>query len=719
MNNMTVGYIINFVNSDAVFKAFSVIICLISFSQEALERYREKKWRKTFLEAVLLSAVLVVLWAMGWLFPAMLPVALVVLALTYSRRIRNSRKIKANLGDQSDAQARDMLADSAEGDYVPRLLDFSESAFKSAEQCLAEKRPKAAISYLNQCRGKERNQLRFVTRYADALIMLENYEGALAKLDALSAREINKKRRYKSVMIRKATCFYGLNRYMEELECYNKVIASNYKPEKYYYYRGKIKTRLLEKLSYVREAETAVSETYGSKQGLVESALADFDRALGYGDKYRAKILSYMGSCQFHLQEKQKALDLFYESEGMWEHFENNYVYFGIYHYGENHFDEAVTYLEKGIAYGAADEVSYLYLARICFMEKRHEEAIRYAAKALSVFPRIDECYGIQGNCYYNKRMYAEAIACYTQAIALNPEEQYFRSRAVCYYNKKSAEYRKAYEDIRKAREIKDSERNRVAELLYLTAIDREEGKGRELEELERLVQPFSENSNYYNDIGLMFDHYGYLEEAAQYFKRGIEHSKSDSAHYNLALILHRGGILEEAAEHLEVAVDLDPMSIKYHNMLLKCYRDLGNTDKEIEVQVKIGDLKKKYLKVNKENGDAVYCLGKYHAAEKYYRSALEYVSQDSAVLNNLACALYYQEKYEEAVECLRQSVTRKESHLAYFNLGNCCLGMGDRDGAVSNYRTAHKLSVEFEPAERMLRSLDPSEINMVIDSAG
>lgn len=722
MSHLTEEYIMEnimeLINGNIYFNTISLVIGMISFIQEALERWREKNWRKLFVEAAVLSIALAAFCGIVSFFPAVLIVAFFVLGMTFHRRKKCGGNTKAIVCGKTDGQIQDLLSDAMEGEYAPRLLDFSESSFKNAEQCLAENRPKAAIRYLNACRRKEKNQLRYVTRYVDALIMLENYEGALAKLNSLSARQINKKKRYKSVMVRKAACYYNLNRYMDELDCYDKIIAANYKPEKYYYYRGKIKTRLLGKYHYVKAAERAIFESYGSMQSFVDSALGDFEKALEYGDKYKAEILSYQGSCYYHLKERQKALDLFYESESLREKFENNHVYFGIYFYESEKFGEAKTYLENGIAYGASDEVPYLYLARICYQEKEYDEAIRHAAKALSLFSGADECHGIQGDCYRDKKMYGEAITCYTRAIDLNPKESYYRSRANCYYNKSDSEYRKALDDIMEAIKINDCEYNRVSEMVYRSKIDHAEGRSKDLAEIEQAVKPYAENAKRYNDIGLIFYHYGYLDEAEKYYRKAIQHGKnSESERYNLSYILRETGRLEEAVEHLETAIAAEPMNLKYYTRLEKCYRDLGDTAKESETQLKIRHLKETYLKINKENGDAVYRLGKYYAAEKYYRSALEYIPQDPAVLNNLSCVFYYQEKYGEAVERLEQAIAKKGNYLVYFNLGNCCLRMGDTERAASNYRTSQKLSSGFSLPGQMLQSLDPAEIEMVIDS--
>ena len=263
--------------------------------------------------------------------------------------------------------------------------------------------------------------MRFVTHYADALIMLDNYRGALAKLNSLSDKQLNKKKRYKNVMVRKAVCNHCLNQYVEELNCYDKILETNYKPEKYLYYRGKVKTRILEIYSYLKSAENAITQIYGSLQLFIESICSDFDKALSLSDKYKGEILSYKGVCHFYLEEYQTALDYFYESRSLTESLANNYVYFGIYYYQTQteNLKLARTYLEKGIFYEESNDIPYYYLAQTDYQEKQYDSAILSASKSLSLFPYRDECYFIQGKCYGEKRMYEEAILCYTKAIEL------------------------------------------------------------------------------------------------------------------------------------------------------------------------------------------------------------------------------------------------------------------------------------------------------------
>ncbi|MBD5520831.1 MAG: tetratricopeptide repeat protein [Lachnospiraceae bacterium] len=722
MNNLTIESIINFINTNSVLNALSTIIGIISFIQEFLERYREKKWLKFMGESVMIFVTLAILCKINsWSF-AMLVVSTLIFIMTYRRRAMMNNQAKVNINNKDDSQISNLLSDSMEKDYAPKVLDFSQSSFKNAEQCLAEARPKEAISYLNKCKEKVKNQVRFTTRYADALIMLDNYSGALSKLNNLSEVKLKKKRKYKNVMIRKAACYHGLNKHVEELDCYDKVIVSNYKPEKYYFYRGKVKVRLLEIYPYVKTAEKAVLHTQGSKQKFILSAIADFDKALKYGDKYKAEILSYMGSCYFYLSEYQKALDFLYESVSLTDALANNYVYFGLYYYENGNLDTAETYLKKGIDYNADNEVPYLFLAKINYKNDLYDKAIAYAASALSILPSIDECYGIQGDCYTEKCMYSEAIKCYTQAIECKEKAGYFESRAYCYYNKQKPKYRNAYNDILKVLELNDTDSYRLRAILYKAEMDHEEGREMDINELRNLINPYSENPQNYNAIGIILFEYGYFDEAEEYYKKAIEYDATkESPHYNLAILLRDTGRPEEAVKHLKEAIASNSMNIKFFTLLKKCYKDLNDISNEIAIQNDIKDLKQKYLIVNKKNGDAVYKVKKYYEAEKYYRSALCYIADDSATLNNLACALYYQERYEEAIKYLDNAVARSANYyLAYFNLGNCYLRIGSKKEnenlAKEKYQIALRFFGHFEPAKNMLESMNPSAIKMIID---
>lgn len=706
-----------------IFDNVLTIFSLSSYAQEFLKLCKERNFMKIGGEIIVLVIVLTVFQNTIYQNFVLIGIALFLFIRTFQERKKQGITARKNISQKSNLQSNDMINDSTEADYNPRVLQFSISTFDNVKQCLAEKHPKEAIRYLNECKGKKTTQARFTIYYADALIMLNNYAGALAKLNSMSEKQLRKKRIYKNVMIKKAVCYYEMNRYAEELDCYDKVIASNYKPEKYYFYRGKVKIKLFELYSYVKSAENTILHIYGSKQEFILSAIKDLDKALRYGDKFKAEILSYKGSAFFYLQDYQKSLDFLYESNKLKRNYVNNYVYFGLYYFENHNMDTAETYLEKAVSYHAKRHVPYLYLAKIFYDKEMYDKAISYAARSLAIQPAIAECHGIQGDCYLKKNLYVEAIACYTRAIERKPKENYFSSRALCYYNKREPEYRNAYNDILSALKIKDTELYRLNALVYKSKIDDNEGRRKGLEEVKSLVQPYVEKPSNYFKIGLLFESYGYVSEAEKYNLLAIEHNKkNDSAYYNLAIILRETGRVEEAVECLMKAIEIDPMKIKYLILMENCYRDLGDISNGIILQNEINNLKLKYLRINKRNGDVVYQIGKHDEAEKYYRLALKYMENEPVTLNNLACVLYCQERYEEAVKTLEKAIKQKEDYgLAYFNLGNCYLRMNNTkrnvELAKDKYCKAEQISPQFKPVKKMLASMNPSSIRMVIDT--
>lgn len=706
-----------------IFGNVLTIFSLFSYAQEFLKLCRERKFMKIGGEIIVLTIVLTAFQNTIYQSCALIGIALFLFIREFQKREKQGITARKNISQKSNLQSNDMLNDSTAGDYNPKVLQFSISTFDKVKQCLAEKRPKEAIRCLNECRGKKTTQARFTIYYADALIMLNNYAGALAKLNSMSNKQLRKKRIYKKVMIKKAVCYYEMNRYVEELACYDKVIASNYKPGKYYFYRGKVKIKLLELYSYVEFAENTILHIYGSKQEFILSAIKDLDKALIYGDKFKAKILSYKGSAFFYLQDYQKSLDFLYESNNLKRNYVNNYVYFGLYYFENHNMDTAKTYLEKAVSYHAKRHVPYLYLAKIFYVEGMYDKAISYAARSLAIQPAIAECHGIQGDCYLKKNLYVEAIACYTRAIERKPKENYFSSRSVCYYNKGEPEYRKAYDDTLSALKLKDTEFYRLRALVYKSKIDDNEGRRKGLEEVKSLVQPYVEKPSNYFQIGSIFESYGYNSQAEKYYRLALEYNKeNDTAYFNLAIILRETGRVKEATECLMKAIEIDPMKIKYLTLMGNCYRDLGDISNEIILQNEINNLKLKYLRINKRNGDVVYQIGKHDEAGKYYRLALEYMENEPVTLNNLACVLYCQERYEEVVKTLEKAIKQKEDYgLAYFNLGNCYLRMNNTkrnvELAKEKYCKAEQLCPQFKPVKKMLASMDPSSIRMVIDT--
>lgn len=711
-----------YINENIIFQAVSAVLSFISSIQAFIEYYDSKHKGKSFMKAVLIVIALICLSKWLGLSGAALVLAILGFIAVYRKRVKRHKAIQSVLTDEKDADLQNIVEDAELGDeYSSNVLNPQNRAIIEAEKCLADKRPKAAIAWLNKCNDKVRGQTKYIMRYADALIALGNYAGALAKLDNLPKNMLKKKRNIKRILVRKAICFHGLNQYAKELECYDQIIKLNFKREKYFYHRGRIKARILEAAPFIKTAEEVIEQNYGSKQVFIDSAVEDLDNALKLDICYEAEILSYKGACCYHNQEKNMSLKLLKDSMEKNDSIANTYVYLGILTYEDNNLEEGKKYFEKAIEYDMLDDKPYFYLAKISYRQVNYDEAVRCASAALALFPYRDDSYGIIGDCYMMRAMYEDAILYYTEAIKRKPKDEYFQNRALCYYNKKPRDLEKACKDVQVCLDLKDNEYNRVKYLMYMAEKDYKEGRKYEEQEIDKLVAPYANKVNHVTNIGNIYYSQKYLEKAAGYYKKAIKYDKKNpTPKFNLALILQDQEQFEEAARLLEEALETEEQDTKYFDQLLKCYRRMGDLVNETRTQYKVFELKKKHAEKYKQQGDAVYKLGKNTEAEEYYKQALILMPDTPSLLNRIACTHYWREEYQKAIDYLMKAVNKKTDYYeAYYNLGNCYLRSSQSDSereiAKEYYLKACQIKPDFELATKILRSMNTDDIEMVI----
>ena len=699
----------------AVLTLFDLIFGFVEF----LDHNRPIKF---VLKAVVLTLITIALCiCVKLVFALLIIVITVFLMILYSagsRIIGKGKWIKGLIGDKPKT-------------FPPNLGLTTSWEYKQAEECIAKERPREALTHLQQCRGKITGQPRFFISYAEALIQLENFSGALAKLNAIPAKRLKQRDTFINVTVRKAFCYHGLHDYVKELECYNALLAKNIQPEVYYFNRGQVKLRMLEVAPCLKSVEQAIADSSSSQQDFIEGIFNDLDKAQHYSkqdsEHHEGEILSCKGACYIHTKAYQKGWEVLMEARKKNEFYANTYVYLGIYQYDKKNPSQAIGELRKAIScdknVGVASDVACYYLAKIYYKMRKYDSAIRYAAQSLSVFSYRSECFRIQGQCYSEKLMYTEAIECYTKAIELKPEAQYYASRAYCYYNR-NGESTKAYYDMREAIKLDDSSNYQLKALLYRADMDEKKNIQKDKTELKGLLAPFQNDPDNFVDLGIIYSKYQYFEESQQYYRKAIEnYPKSSIAHYDLALLLRELELYSEAIDELNIAIELNPMDVKIYSVLANCYHDMDDPLNEAIIQSRLKGVYQAHCEINKNNGDAVYQLNKYQVAASYYQAALSYCPTP-AVLNNLACAYYAQELYGEAIGSLKKAIELNNQYfLAYFNLGNCQLRMsenGEQDMEImakENFKVAVSLNAEFEQASLMLKSMDAENIEMLLDA--
>lgn len=705
-----------YINNNTVFLSISAILTFVVTIYGLVEIYKNSKVKKSIIYLVALTIAVIILSKFLDLVSVVIVFLIIVLAIMWNEKKKSSQRIINNMKDNKRKAVAELISDAElDKEYNSvRLVDCS-GAFIKAKKCLEENCPKEAIKYLNKCNDKIRYKIKFVLCYADALMMLENYKGALEKLDSLSPKKLKKKKRFNLVLCKKAICFRGLNLYLEEMECYNKIIANKYKERKFYYHRGEIKTHILEIYKYLPSAEKVVCQS-NSVDEFVASIFEDFDKALKHNDEYTAKILSYKGACYFCQQEYERGLELLKQSQDIDDDLQNNFLYFGVYYLEQKDYKRADNYLKKAISCDLLDDRAYYYMALLYKEKGNYDEVLKYASKSLSIFPYRDDCFGMQGDSYYFKNMYTEAIYCYSKAIQLRSRPEYFRRRAICYYNKQTPDYEKAYKDGKKLCEIEENERNQFKALFYKLKLDGTIGCQMKLEDIDKLVLPYKEQKEFWGNIGVIYEMYGYLDKAEEYCKNVIKHCKNNiSSRYNYAQVLWKLNQIDKAAEQLEEAIKSGTKDVEYYKRLVECYQILGNTENEIRIQYEISKINKYFAKIKKENGDNIYNMGKYKSAQSYYETALTYSEKNNDLLNNLGCTYYYQEMYEKAIHYFEKIIDRDANYyLAYYNLGNCYLRINKTSKAKEYFGKLNRIYPQFEPVKKMLNSMDIGDIKMI-----
>ncbi|MCB7320373.1 tetratricopeptide repeat protein [Lacrimispora sp. 210928-DFI.3.58] len=708
------------IGKNTLFDVLSSVFGFISAVGWFIECYEDDKKLQLLKKAAILSALVIIAGYVLELSTSIGIISLLVWLWIIERRIKRGRKIEENVEKEIQKGLKEGVpGPQADESDISQILGETSNTFVNAGKCLAENRPMEAVKYLNNCSARQIGQVRYFTYYADAFMMLGKYEWALAKLNAVPAGKLKKKKSLKAVMRRKASCYRNLNRYADELECYDVLLKNNYHPEKYYYQRGRVKVRILEVSPYIASANDALHHAYGTEESFIKSIFEDLDRALQYGNEFGAEILSYKGACYFYQKKYKAALEAFDQSQQQ-KSLANNLVYLGIYHYQEKAFGQAKQYFTECLDAEADNDRALFYMAQICYQEKNYDGAMLYASKAVSVFPYRDECYWLQGMCYIERFAYGDAIIYFSRAIEIKEKADYYNQRAICYANKKEPEYGQAYKDAVRCQELEDTKYHRFRVVFYKVKAD--QNKKFTEEEIGSMAAPYADDPRYFKFLGLMYAENGYPEKGVGYYEKAIKFDSQDArSRYNLAIALRSLGDPQRAAKLAEEAISFGVEDIRYFELLLKCYRDLNDTAKEIETQLRLSERRSFYAKLNKKNGDEVYAIGKYEAARSYYKTALGYAENSSPILNNMGCACCCLYQYDEAQSYLEKAITSDSSYyLAYFNLGNCCLCMGDTAEelrrAKEYFRKAQTLNPQFRQSSQMLESMDRKNIRMAID---
>ena len=252
-----------------------------------------------------------------------------------------------------------------------------------------------------------------------------------------------------------------------------------------------------------------------------------------------------------------------------------------------------------------------------------YEDAVAEYTQAIALDSNIAGAYNNRGIAYRNLGKYAEAIADYDQAITLDPQD------AVAYYNRGIA-----YVDWGKYAEA-------VADFTQAITLD--------------------------------------PKNAVSYYNRG-------NAYADL------GKYAEAIADYTQ-AIALDPKDAGAYNNRGNAYADLGKYAEAIADYDQAIALDPKYARAYNNRGIAYADWGKYPEAIVDYTQAIALDPKNAAAYNNRGITYNQLEQYSAAVEDFTKAIELAPTTAAYYiNRAEAYRALGQEDNAKADEERAKKL---------------------------
>ncbi|OYW20102.1 MAG: hypothetical protein B7Z55_07775 [Planctomycetales bacterium 12-60-4] len=161
---------------------------------------------------------------------------------------------------------------------------------------------------------------------------------------------------------------------------------------------------------------------------------------------------------------------------------------------------------------------------------------------------------------------------------------------------------------------------------------------------------------------------------------------KEREMRYSFAQVTERDGNMHKAEKAYRELVEEKPKNADYRHRLGVVLVRQGKLDEGVEMLSKARDLKKDDVSLLNDLGYAQVLKGEFDAAEATLREALAVEAKNERTINNLALAVGYAGRTQEAYELFRQvqSESSARSNLAYVHSQR-----GDLASAVREYDRA------------------------------
>jgi len=223
-------------------------------------------------------------------------------------------------------------------------------------------------------------------------------------------------------------------------------------------------------------------------------------------------------------------------------------------------------------------------------------------------------------------------------------------------------------------------------------------------------MDPGTTGPGAYNSIGMLHLLFGRFDEARDAFENAIRlDSLNGVAHDGLANILIHEGRTEQAMHELQIALKFDPNQVRALATLASLLSQKGEQEEALQVAERALKVSPEFSILHNNLGLIYRRSDQFELAEKHYKLAIEYDSQQDAPYVNLAQLYRQQGKEEEAIDQFRASIAARPYYpndIALANLGVHHFNNKEIPKALALYTKALQVNPDYAKVHRYVASI-------------